>query len=199
MAKDKARSHSRRTASHAKRSPPGISALLRHTRRRALEQLLCLRGSIRSRPFLEVIRFAAGNQLCVDLTYEGKVRRIKPYSLRETSAGYFLLHAVKSETGENRAYRLDRIEGASVTQQGYSPRYLIELTQEGPQPVAKTAIKKGTSSSGKLTSTSTIYVYRCGFCDETFKRSKLDAKLNPHKNSAGYPCSGRIGIYEGMR
>ncbi len=153
----------------------------------------------KSRPFLEVIRFAAGNQLCVDLTYEGKVRRIEPYSLRETSAGYFLLHAVKSETGENRAYRLDRIEGASVTQQGYSPRYLIELTQEGPQPVAKTAIKQSTSLSGKIKSASTTYVYRCARCDKTFKRSKLDAKLNPHKNSAGYPCTGRTGIYEGMR
>src|SRR5438067_2811866 len=36
---------------------------------------------LRSGPALEIIRFAAVNHLCVDLTYDGSVRRIEPYSL----------------------------------------------------------------------------------------------------------------------
>ena len=36
---------------------------------------------LRSRSTLEIIRFAAANHLCVDLTYDGSVRRIEPYSL----------------------------------------------------------------------------------------------------------------------
>ena len=44
---------------------------------------------IRSRSTLEIIRFAAANHLCVDLTYDGSVRRIEPYSLRQTAGRKF--------------------------------------------------------------------------------------------------------------
>jgi len=49
-----------------------------------------------SRSTLEIIRFAAANHLCVDLRYDGSVRRIEPYSLRQTAEGYFVLHAIRS-------------------------------------------------------------------------------------------------------
>ena len=45
---------------------------------------------LRSRSDLEIIRFAAGNYLCVDLAYEGSVRRIEPYSLRQTAEGNYV-------------------------------------------------------------------------------------------------------------
>lgn len=86
----------------------------------------------RTRGPLEIIRFAAANHLCVDLAYDGTTRRIEPYSLRETRDGNFVLHATRSGSGEARSYRIDRIEGASVTNQTFSPRYLIELTTTGP-------------------------------------------------------------------
>jgi hypothetical protein len=37
---------------------------------------------IRSRSTLEIIRFAAGNNLCVDLSYDGTVRQRAPGSRR---------------------------------------------------------------------------------------------------------------------
>ncbi|EQD52507.1 hypothetical protein B2A_06501, partial [mine drainage metagenome] len=40
--------------------------------------------------YLEIIRFAASNYLCVDLGYQGTVRRIEPYSLRRSQAGDIL-------------------------------------------------------------------------------------------------------------
>jgi hypothetical protein len=58
---------------------------------------------------LETIRFAAANRLCVILTYNNTERLIEPYSLRRTKDGNILLYAVKHETGETRAYRVDRI------------------------------------------------------------------------------------------
>jgi hypothetical protein len=94
---------------------------------------------MRTRGPLEIIRFAAANHLCVDLAYDGSTRRIEPYSLRETRDGNFVLYATRSDSGESRAYRIDRIQGASVTDQAFSPRHLIELTTEGPLSIPPTA------------------------------------------------------------
>jgi WYL domain len=85
-----------------------------------------------SRSTLEIIRFAAANHLCVDLRYDGSVRRIEAYSLRQTAEGYFVLHAIRSDSGEHRSYRVDRMQGATVTSQVFSPRYAVELTSTGP-------------------------------------------------------------------
>jgi len=86
----------------------------------------------RARAPLEILRFAAANHLCIDLTYDGSVRRIEPYSLRETAEGSFVLHAIRADSGEHRSYRVDRIQNASVTRQPFAPRYVIELSPEGP-------------------------------------------------------------------
>ncbi len=92
-----------------------------------------------SRSILEIIRFAAGNHLCVDLGYDGSVRRIEPYSLGQTADGYFVLHAIRSDSGEHRSYRVDRMQGATVTSQVFAPRYAVELTSTGPLTVAPSA------------------------------------------------------------
>lgn len=75
---------------------------------------------------LEAIRFAAANRLCVDLAYQGSHRLIEPYSLRRTRDGNLLLYAVKHDTGEDRAYRVDRIQAAKVTKVSFTPRYAVE-------------------------------------------------------------------------
>jgi len=53
------------------------------------------RQGLRGSGFLESARFAAANRLCVDLGYQGSVRRIEPYSLRRTMAGDVLLFGVR--------------------------------------------------------------------------------------------------------
>lgn len=78
----------------------------------------------RSTPFIEVIRFAAANQLCVDLDYideQGRrdTRTIEPYSLRRTQEGDIVLHAIRSQNQQHRSYRVDRIRGARITQQTF--------------------------------------------------------------------------------
>jgi predicted nucleotidyltransferase component of viral defense system len=102
----------------------------------------------RTRAPLEIIRFAAANYLCVDLRYDGSLRRIEPYSLRQTADGNYVLHSIRADSGEHRTYRVDRIQGAAVTGQSFTPRYLVELTPEGPLPVAAAAARpRGTSSN----------------------------------------------------
>lgn len=158
---------------------------------------------------LEIVRFAAANRLCVDLTYQGSHRLIEPYSLRRTKDGNLLLYAVKRDTGEDRSYRVDKIQGAQATQTPFIPRYVVELTPVGsisapptvrqsspfsaprmsaPQPARRI-------SSGFKTNYGHKYVFECMYCGKKFTRGSHDSSLNPHKDKNGYPCPGRTGIY----
>lgn len=77
---------------------------------------------------LELIRFAGANNLLVELRYQGSTRLIEPYALRRSKAGSLLVYAIKAGSGDLRAYRVDRIEGAHVTQTSFTPRYANELS-----------------------------------------------------------------------
>ena len=164
---------------------------------------------LRARAPLETIRFAAANYLCVDLTYGGGIRRIEPYSLRQTADGNFVLHAIRSDSGEHRSYRVDRMQDASVTGQSFTPHYIVELSPEGPLSVTPVASRPSSGVSG-LWSTSTapkprratpspsdgpVYVYRCTVCGKTFQRKSMDGLLKPHKNPRGNDCFGTYGAY----
>ncbi|MBI3409302.1 MAG: nucleotidyl transferase AbiEii/AbiGii toxin family protein [Planctomycetes bacterium] len=159
---------------------------------------------IRSRSTLEIIRFAAANHLCVDLAYEGSVQRIEPYSLYQTAEGNFVLRAIRNDSGDNRSYRVDKMQGATVTSQVFTPRYAVELTSTGPLTVAPSTAAPRLPSMPRIARTSRTartrrqgptYIYRCTICKKTFNRSTMDGTLNPHKHPRGYECPGRVGIY----
>jgi predicted nucleotidyltransferase component of viral defense system len=86
----------------------------------------------RQRVPLEPLRFAGTNHLCVDLTYDGAISRVQPYSLRRTRAGDLVLHALRSGGGELRFYRVDRIQRVEVTTEPFRPVHAIELSPSGP-------------------------------------------------------------------
>jgi hypothetical protein len=161
----------------------------------------------RSTPFIEVIRFAAANHLCVDLDYvseEGRrgTRTIEPYSLRRTQDGNIVLHAVRAQDQQHRSYRLDRILGARITQQMFVPRYAVELTPSGPLTVAQTTSRTGIGSAWgarvrqSRVSGGPLYVFRCPVCNKRFERKSYDATLRPHKSRSGGNCYGQYGHYE---
>ncbi len=95
---------------------------------------------------LEKIRFAAANRLCVNLLYKGTTRLIEPYSLRRTRDGNLLLFAVKHQSREDRSYRVDRIQGAEISNTPFSPKYSIELTPSGPVSAPQLARQSKTLS-----------------------------------------------------
>lgn len=101
----------------------GEELIQEHTR------YLTVSGTTRS--YLEIIRFAASNRLCVELGYQGTTRLIEPYSLRRTLEGNIILHAHDVGRNEHRSYRVDRIRGAQVSSQSFAPRLAIELTPKG--------------------------------------------------------------------
>ena len=152
---------------------------------------------------LEVIRFAAANRLCINLAYQGTRRLIEPYSLRRTQDGNLVLYAVRHNTGEDRSYRVDRIEGAEVTQQSFNPRYAIELTPSGPVSAPPISRKLSTFRSSPIRTTrrrtglspsfGPTYVIECSYCGKRFNRKNYTTQLNSHKDKSGYPCPGRMG------
>jgi hypothetical protein len=152
---------------------------------------------------LERIRFAAANRLCVNLYYQNKNRLIEPYSLRRTKEGKILLYALRHESKEWRAYRVDRIQGAEITQTSFVPEHAVELTPAGPISMPKLSRNSGMydgfkstipRSSSKRRSFGPTYVIECPYCGKKFSRKKMNTRLNPHKDKHGYPCSSRDGF-----
>ncbi len=154
---------------------------------------------------LEIIRFAGANHLCVKLGYQGSQRIIEPYSLRRTKEGNLLLHAIRTDNREPRAYRVDRIESAEVMQQTFIPVYAVELTSSGPiqaHPQVRSSTSFELSPSRPRSSTrrrktfsspSLKYIVKCTTCGKQFTRSSLDTGLKKHKDKRGYPCYGTYG------
>jgi predicted nucleotidyltransferase component of viral defense system len=168
-------------------------------------------------PFIETIRFAASNRLCVELDYRDEqgrrdTRLIEAYSLRRSQAGDVLLMASRADSGAARSYRLDRILGARPMQRTFVPRYPIELTPTGPLSIPETERgSRGGGSSGwglgssairtrrtpvhRAASTGPKYVFRCMVCGKEFERSTYDGTLRPHKNRNKMDCYGTTGVY----
>jgi len=175
------------------------------------ERDLRLPVSGQAQSFVEIIRFAAGNRLLVDLDYQGSTRRIEPYSLRRTQDGNIVLHAWNTDKNEHRSYRVDRIQGARATNQSFAPRYAVELSPQGPVLVAQSATRPQ-SFTPRVTPIITtrapstprsqraaglgqpVYIYQCPICQKKFRRDKMDGRLNAHKNDWGGQCSGRTGF-----
>ncbi len=154
----------------------------------------------RAQSMIEVIRFAAGNRLLVELDYQGSTRRIEPYSLRRTQDGNIVLHAYNNDSNAQRSYRVDRIQGARMTNTSFTPRHAVELGPKGPVLVAQAALRpqsyapRNTSSSRRTRAFGKpVYIYQCPICQKNFRRDRMGGHLNPHKNDRGGQCSGRTG------
>lgn len=140
---------------------------------------------------LETVRFAGANHLCVELGYGGQTRLIEPYSLRRTRAGQLLLYALRSESREIRAYRVDRITQATVTTRPFRPVYRVEFAQAGPitappSPPRAASGGGGWPSPRRAAPARTMYVVECLTCGHQFRRVRRDLMLRPHKTPDGW-------------
>ena len=169
------------------------------------ERTLPLPVSGIARSYLEVIRFAAVNRLCVDLLYKNETRRIEPYSLRRTQDGNIVLHAYDTEKQGHRSYRVDRIQDARSTGQTFVPRYAVELSPAGLVIVQPTVTRvTGLSSPRRAPRivkhrNELRHVYECPYCHRRFYRKRRNSTLKPHNDKNGYRCSGRRATYIGFR
>ena len=156
---------------------------------------------------LEPVRFGAVNRVCVELGYQGTRRIIEPYSLRRTTAGAILLHAIKVDTREHRTYRVDRIQGVRVLNQPFRPVYTIEFTQAGEfstPPIVRTPrsavlesvtpVRRAAPRRPRVRTSQ--YVVQCLGCGKRFYRGKPGTRIGKHRaKDAYYTCGSRSGYY----
>ena len=144
---------------------------------------------------LEPVRFAGANYLTVEVGYQGTKRLIEPYSLRRTKDGHLLLYGVKTETGEVRGYRVDRIESIEVTNQPFRPRYAVEFTSTGPLSTPMTPRAHNSYAPSARPYSGVIHVIECTYCGKRFRRATCDTHLRPHKDKDGtFDCPGKTGF-----
>ena len=147
---------------------------------------------------LEPVRFAAVNRLLVDLGYDGRRRLIEPYSLRRTSAGHVLLHAVRAGDRGSRSYRVDRIQSVRVTTEPFIPRFVVEFPAAGALPAPPSQSRQFSPRPSASRTKRRRYVVRCSVCGKRFSRVRRSTSLRPHKDPRGWDCMGRVGYVESV-
>jgi predicted nucleotidyltransferase component of viral defense system len=80
---------------------------------------------------LDLIRYAGSNRLRVDIDYRAEDgrrgwRRVEPYSFRMTQDGNVILFVV-NDYDQLRSYRADRIADVRVTDEVFTPSYIVEF------------------------------------------------------------------------
>lgn len=150
---------------------------------------------------LETIRFAGSNRLMIEFDYNSRHRIAEPYSLRRAeTTGNLLLYAWEDGATHIKAFIVGKMSGIRVTNQGFTPRYRIEFTATGPALVPRTSTSAGVRGSrrpdarrARSRKPGRTYLFRCPYCQKTFKRCKNDSKLRKHKTKDGFACPGRTG------
>ena len=152
---------------------------------------------------VERIRFAGANRLLLEFDYHGKHRVVEPYSLREArTTGNILLYAWELSSGHIKAFKIDEMVDVRTTNTGFTPRYRVELSAQGPLSIPEVTRNPGAIRSPRLSAArktsafqGPIHVFECTYCGKRFKRQKYDAQLKPHKDKTGWDCPGRTGYW----
>lgn len=141
---------------------------------------------------LETARYAGINHLLVEFTYDGRLRRAEPYSLRRASSGKLLLYAWEVSSPTIKSFDVQKIVGLRVTSTAFTPRQPIEFSPAGAisaPPVTRTSF----GSRARRLGSRAIYVFECANCQKLFRHSKNDSALRAHKTPDGSRCWGRRG------
>ncbi len=76
----------------------------------------------------ETLSFCAKNQVLLEITYNGTVRTVEPYSYRTSKKGNQLLYAFDVGEGHTKSFSVGNIEHVKATNVKFQPRFPIEIT-----------------------------------------------------------------------
>jgi hypothetical protein len=152
---------------------------------------------------VERIRFAGANRLLLEFDYHGDHRVVEPYSLREArTTGNILLYARELHLDHVKAFKIDEMLNARTTNTGFTPRYRVELSAQGPLSIPEITRNPGVIRSPRLSARrkssayhGPIYVYECSYCGKRFRRQQRNSQLKPHKDKDGWDCPGRTAHF----
>lgn len=150
---------------------------------------------------LEMLRFAGANRLLVDFTYNGRPRRVEPYSLRRAATGNLLFYGWERAASQIKAFNTAKMFEVRPTDMSFTPRYRVEFTARGALPVPPAARSSGARPQGRhqptrrrASSYGPKYVFECSYCQKRFRRSQNKPALGKHKaKGEDWNCPGRRG------
>jgi len=160
-----------------------------------------------SSSFRDIIMEAGRLRRILRLVYDGVQRWVEPYSLsykrRRDGVAREYFYAWDLSGGHSghvgiKSFISEKVQSVQISEETFEPRFPIELSKAGgyfgkrdfsASSFRSTAPKKtfDRQRSG-LT-----YTIECPYCGKKFKRTKLDTKLNEHKDRYGNRCYGRFG------
>lgn len=155
---------------------------------------------------LHKMQFAAANRVCVELKYNSKKRTVEPISFRTSGDGNRLFYGYERDANHPKAYSLSKIESIEITNLSYTEKYPVEINASGR--VSMPPIRRSTKIASRDAAKPRIartrghapipkHRYECPYCHKRFRRSKMNSRLNKHKDKNGLPCYGKTGIYKG--
>lgn len=150
---------------------------------------------------------AGTEQRLLQLVYSGVARLVEPYELvfKRRQDGlvreyFYAYDLVGGQSGPGiKAFWPERVQGVSLTDETYEPRFPIALTKDGGGGAFAGAFPSGPRPwtwGRRATRTSVDYPYRvqCPYCNKIFRRQRPTTRLNPHKDGYGNRCYGRVGF-----
>ncbi len=149
---------------------------------------------------LDPIRFAGANRLCLAFDYHAEKRLVEPYSFRRSrSAGKLLLYAWDRTRNAIRAFNVLEIRNLQISAEPFDPRYQVEFTVVGLEPILPTAPHSGgrwnpSRRSGWASPLAKRrFMYACSSCGKELAHATRNSVLREHKRPDGSRCSGRRG------
>ncbi len=158
--------------------------------------------------YRDVIMEAGRLQRILRVIYDGIERRVEPYALafkrrrdgvaREYFFAYDLSGGHSGQIGI-KSFIAEKTRSIQMTEESFNPRFPIELAKaggySGSQYFSSPQFRASSSRrSSNVYSSGITYTIECSYCGKKFKRSKLDTKLNEHKDRFGNRCYGRVGF-----
>ena len=167
----------------------------------------------------------AGRSLTLlQVEYDGITRMVEPYSLvykrRQDGVAHEYFYVYDRTGGRTSGERIksflhDKIGSIENTEEEFEPRYEVELSKAG-EPGTKSYFGSPFSGSRPKTKSPTrsrrrgqrvttgissgvVYIIQCPYCNKKFRRSRLDTKLNKHKDNYGNQCYCRAGYLVDQR
>lgn len=143
--------------------------------------------------FIEQIRMAASNRVCVSLTFNGKTRTVEPYSFRRTTQGTIVFYGYERDEQRIKRYTMANIQGARATTTPFAARYRVEIGVDQPVSAPTQLASTNRSRRPRTQRSDPTYVVACSACGKQFRRSTRDTSMRAHKSEQGYPCRGMRG------
>jgi len=161
---------------------------------------------------------AANSMTMLKLTYDGVERLVEPYELafkiRKDGVAREYFYAYDTVGGRSsgpglKTFVSEKVHSIVNTDRKFEPRFPVEISKAGSSEGVTKIEGKGSISSFAVRAPDKLshnrsrartsvygieYRIQCPNCGKTFRKTRMETKLNAHKDTDGNQCYGRVGF-----